>query len=154
MERLLAIVAHSMADMPWVEDPAESLHSCISRVDGRVDVAELDLTASFPFVDGIPLYVDMARAGSGPVLIDHGNGFLVVFINERWAVLREAKLAKHRVEVLGNLFSSGRGGGSFWLHFGLKGNSTTSKGIDNASDGAPGPEISGMCSINIANKLM
>jgi hypothetical protein len=74
-----------------------------------------------PILDRKELYVNVARALSGAVSIDHLYGGFVVFTDGSGFLLGEAKLVEDRSKVAGN-FAGGDGGQEFGFSGAIKGN--------------------------------
>jgi hypothetical protein len=57
-----AVMTHQTADVPKVEDPAESLGQGVGWVDSAGDMFEDNVASTHPFLNGVPLDVDVAGA--------------------------------------------------------------------------------------------
>jgi hypothetical protein len=95
------------------------------------------------------------------VLVDHGDGGLVVLVKDRWAGLGKTEIRKDGAKVLGSFGSRdggdelgfGRGRRDSSLQFGLVRTSRTSKAKNQAGDRTTGLEISSMSRVHVSNKL-
>lgn len=153
-------MSHQAADVTGVKDPSERLGVSIAWIDDARDVVHLDVPISSPLLDGEMLDINVSRARRGSVLIDHGDGGLVVYVERSRTILSKSQLSQDGAKVLGNFcstdgsykFALGRTGGNSGLELGLEGNSTTGKAKTIASNRSTGLEVSGMSRIDEANK--
>jgi hypothetical protein len=116
--------------MAAVEDPAKILRLLVGGVDDTRDVLHDYVALLAPLLDGEVLNVDVASALGGAGGVDHVDGGLVVFVEDRRASRRESEFAKHGAEVLGDFgsidggdeFGFGGAGSNSGLDLGLVGN--------------------------------
>jgi len=136
-------VTHGTTTVASVEDPRTGLGSCISNVDGCVDVLEHNVAFTHPLLNSKPSDINMANTGGRSDIVAHMNSGLVVFMEDSGFRLGMAKLSKDRTKVLGDLgglnssdqLSFSAGSGDSWLKFGFVVDSTTAKHVDHTSNG-------------------
>ena len=154
-------MTHRATDVAREEDPTEGLGSSVGNVDYTGEVFEDDFTEATPFLDCEPLNRDVTNASGRFFVVDHCNGGLVVFIEDRGAELWELEFVENRAKALGQLggmdscheFSFGGAGGDNRLYFGLVGDGGTGKGEDNAGDRAASAEFDSMSGVNMADEF-
>ena len=153
-------MAHDATSVATMKLATKGFSSLIRRVENTSQVGHHDDLTLPPFLDGKVLNINMARARGGSIVIDHIDSCKVVNMKEGGARWEIAKVMQNRAEILGDFGSvysgnklslSGRGSAN-GLKFRFVGYSTTSIEKGKASDRAAGPKISGMGSVNKANK--
>ena len=77
-------MAHEAGCMTIMEGIAKGLGALIRWVKNTGDMLDKEITVSTPFLNGKVLDVDVTGPSSRFVLIDHGNGGLVVNIQRGW----------------------------------------------------------------------
>jgi hypothetical protein len=156
------MMAHQAAYVPEVEYPAECLGQGVGRVDSAGDVFEDNIAAAHPFLDSIPLDVDVARALSWLASICHQDGCLVITVNGSGGVLWKTEVGEDGAEVLGHFVSldSGnelglRGGrGNDRLEFGAICDGTATECEGKTGDRAAGRGVRAVGSVNIADEFV
>lgn len=82
-----------------MEDPSERLSEVVARVQDPSNVHHGDVHFISPFLNGEVLRLDVTRARGWFLLVDHGDGGLVVNKKRRRTVLGESELFKYGSEV-------------------------------------------------------
>ena len=98
-------MAHGMTSMASKKSPAKCFGSVVSNIDDARDATDDDDDTTLPLLNGKMLNVDVSGVRSGFVLIDHGNGRDVVFIERCWTFLWDTEFMKDGTKVFGNLGS-------------------------------------------------
>ena len=155
------VVTHGATGMATMELRAKSFGGLVSWVEGAWKEGDNEITAGAPFLNGEVLDVNMASTDSGTAVIDHGNGGLVVNVNDGGTKRKIAEFREDRAKIFcclgrmnsGDEFGLGGGGGTGGLKFGLISDGAAGEHENVTGDRAASAEVSGMSGINVAHKL-
>jgi hypothetical protein len=145
-----AVVAHQVANVAKMENPAEGLGQGIGRIDGARDVFEDDVASLHPFLDSMPLNVKVTRVLGRYTSIGHQDGSLIVAVDGCGLILWKAEVGKDGTEVFshfGSLDSSNN-----QLEFGSISDGTATQSKSETSDGAAGRGVHAISSVHVSNK--
>jgi hypothetical protein len=96
-------MTHQTSGMARVKDPTNTFGEGVTWIEDTAEVGEEDMASLAPVLNGKVLDVDMARAFSRFVGVDHLDGGLVVLVKLCGANLCKTELSKDRAEVFGHL---------------------------------------------------
>ena len=99
-------MSHSAAGMPAVENPTKGLGEVIRLVDYTWNEIHYDVSSIFPVLNGKVLDVDVPRALSGHLGINHVDGRFIIHPDRSSLWLGKSKFFHDGSEVLG-MFGGG-----------------------------------------------